>query len=424
GYAPKVSDEVLAQIKALNLTADFEVFVSLSCHNCPDVVQALNLIAIYNPGTTATMIDGAFFQEEVEQRKIMAVPMLFQNSQHIGQGRMTLEEIIAKLDSGAAAKDAEKLNAKAAFDVLVIGGGPAGNTAAIYAARKGIRTGIVAERFGGQVMDTMDIENFTSVTKTQGPKFAAAMEEHVREYEVDIMNLQKVASIKGAEETANGLVEVTLDNGARLESKTVILSTGARWRQMNVPGEQEYATRGVAYCPHCDGPLFKGKRVAVIGGGNSGVEAAIDLAGIVEHVTLLEFADTLRADQVLQDKLASLPNTTVIKSALTTEVVGDGSQVTALRYQDRVSGEDREIELAGIFVQIGLLPNTDFLKGSEVELSNRGEIVVNERNETNVKGVFAAGDCTTVPYKQIIIATGEGAKASLSAFDYIIRSGQ
>lgn len=424
GYAPKVSDEVLAQIKALNLTADFEVFVSLSCHNCPDVVQALNLIAIYNPGTTATMIDGAFFQEEVEQRKIMAVPMLFQNSQHIGQGRMTLEEIIAKLDSGAAAKDAEKLNAKGAFDVLVIGGGPAGNTAAIYAARKGIRTGIVAERFGGQVMDTMDIENFTSVTKTQGPKFAAAMEEHVREYEVDIMNLQKVASIKGAEETANGLVEVTLDNGARLESKTVILSTGARWRQMNVPGEQEYATRGVAYCPHCDGPLFKGKRVAVIGGGNSGVEAAIDLAGIVEHVTLLEFADTLRADQVLQDKLASLPNTTVIKSALTTEVVGDGSQVTALRYQDRVSREDREIELAGIFVQIGLLPNTDFLKGSEVELSNRGEIVVNERNETNVKGVFAAGDCTTVPYKQIIIATGEGAKASLSAFDYIIRSGQ
>ncbi|MCK4094213.1 alkyl hydroperoxide reductase subunit F, partial [Acinetobacter radioresistens] len=315
-------------------------------------------------------------------------------------------------------------NAKAAFDVLVIGGGPAGNTAAIYAARKGIRTGIVAERFGGQVMDTMDIENFTSVTKTQGPKFAAAMEEHVREYEVDIMNLQKVASIKGAEETVSGLVEVTLDNGARLESKTVILSTGARWRQMNVPGEQEYATRGVAYCPHCDGPLFKGKRVAVIGGGNSGVEAAIDLAGIVEHVTLLEFADTLRADQVLQDKLASLPNTTVIKSALTTEVVGDGSQVTALRYQDRVSGEDREIELAGIFVQIGLLPNTDFLKGSEVELSNRGEIVVNERNETNVKGVFAAGDCTTVPYKQIIIATGEGAKASLSAFDYIIRSGQ
>ncbi|NNH37322.1 alkyl hydroperoxide reductase subunit F [Acinetobacter terrae] len=424
GYAPKVSDEVLAQIKGLNLTSDFEVFVSLSCHNCPDVVQALNLIAINNPGATATMIDGAFFQDEVEQRKIMAVPMLFQNGEHIGQGRMTLEEIVAKLDSGSSAKDAEKLNAKGAFDVLVIGGGPAGNTAAIYAARKGIQTGIVAERFGGQVMDTMDIENYTSVQKTQGPKFAAEMEAHVRAYDVDIMNLQKVAAIKGADETANGLVEVTLENGAKLESKTIILSTGARWREMNVPGEQEYKTRGVAYCPHCDGPLFKGKRVAVIGGGNSGVEAAIDLAGIVEHVTLVEFDTKLRADQVLQDKLNSLPNTTVIMNALSTEVVGDGSQVTALKYKDRATDEIKTIELAGIFVQIGLLPNTDFLKASNVELSNRGEIVINERNETNVKGVFAAGDCTTVPYKQIIIATGEGAKASLSAFDYIIRNGQ
>ena len=424
GYAPKVSDEVLAQIKGLNLTADFEVFVSLSCHNCPDVVQALNLIAIYNPGTTATMIDGAFFQEEVEQRKIMAVPMLFQDGNHIGQGRMTLEEIVAKLDSGSSAKEAEKLNAKDAFDVLVIGGGPAGNTAAIYAARKGIKTGIVAERFGGQVMDTMDIENYTSVQKTQGPKFAAEMEAHVRAYDVDIMNLQKVSAIKGADETGNGLVEVTLENGAKLESKTIILSTGARWREMNVPGEQEYKTRGVAYCPHCDGPLFKGKRVAVIGGGNSGVEAAIDLAGIVEHVTLVEFDTKLRADQVLQDKLNSLPNTTVIMNALSTEVVGDGSQVTALKYKDRATDEEHTLELAGIFVQIGLLPNTDFLKASKVELSNRGEIVINERNETSVKGVFAAGDCTTVPYKQIIIATGEGAKASLSAFDYIIRSGQ
>ena len=424
GYAPKVSDEVLAQIKGLNLTSDFDVFVSLSCHNCPDVVQALNLIAINNPGATATMIDGAFFQEEVEQRKIMAVPMLFQNGEHIGQGRMTLEEIVAKLDSGSSAKDAEKLNAKGAFDVLVIGGGPAGNTAAIYAARKGIKTGIVAERMGGQVMDTMDIENFTSVQKTQGPKFAAEMEAHVREYGVDIMNLQKVSAIKGADETTNGLVEITLENGAKLESKTIILSTGARWREMNVPGEAEYRTRGVAYCPHCDGPLFKGKRVAVIGGGNSGVEAAIDLAGIVEHVTLVEFDTKLRADQVLQDKLNSLPNTTVIKNALSTEVVGDGAQVTALKYKDRATNEEHTIELAGIFVQIGLLPNTDFLKETAVELTNRGEIVINERNETNVKGVFAAGDCTTVPYKQIIIATGEGAKASLSAFDYIIRSGQ
>ena len=422
GYAPKVSDDVLAQIKGLNLSSDFEVFVSLSCHNCPDVVQALNLIAIHNPGTTATMVDGAFFQDEVEQRKIMAVPMLFQNGEHIGQGRMTLEEIVAKLDSSSSSKDLEKLNAKEVFDVLVIGGGPAGNTAAIYAARKGIHTGIVAERFGGQVMDTMDIENYTSVQKTQGPKFAAEMEAHVRAYDVDIMNLQKVSSIKGADETAHGRVEVTLENGAILESKTIILSTGARWREMNVPGEQEYKTRGVAYCPHCDGPLFKGKRVAVIGGGNSGVEAAIDLAGIVEHVTLVEFDTQLRADQVLQNKLHSLPNTTVILNALSTEVIGDGSQVTALKYQDRATNTEHTVELAGIFVQIGLLPNTDFLQASNVELSKRGEIVINDRNETNVQGIFAAGDCTTVPYKQIIISTGEGAKAALSAFDYLIRA--
>ena len=424
GYAPKVSDEVLTQIKGLNLKANFDVFVSLSCHNCPDVVQALNLIAVYNPNATATMIDGSFFQDEVEERKIMAVPMVFQDNEHIGQGRMTLEEIVAKLDTNSAEKEAEKLNAKEAFDVLVIGGGPAGGTSAIYAARKGIRTGIVAERFGGQVMDTMDIENFTTVQKTVGPKFSADMEAHVREYNVDLMNLQRVKAVTGADQTENGLVKVNLENGAVLESKTVILSTGARWRELNVPGEVEYRTRGVAYCPHCDGPLFKGKRVAVIGGGNSGVEAAIDLAGIVEHVTLVEFSDKLLADQVLQDKLNSLPNSTVIKSAQTTEVLGDGAQVTGLKYKDRTTDQEHVVELEGIFVQIGLLPNTDFLKESAVELSPRGEIVINARNETNVKGVFAAGDCTTVPYKQIIIATGEGAKASLSAFDYIIRSGQ
>ena len=424
GYAPKVSDEILNQIKGLNLKGDFDVFVSLSCHNCPDVVQALNLIAIYNPNATATMIDGAFFQDEVEQRKIMAVPMVFKGEEQFGQGRMTLEEIVAKLDTDSASKDAAKINAKEAFDVLVIGGGPAGATAAIYAARKGIATGIVSERFGGQVMDTMDIENFTSVQKTQGPKFAADIEAHVKDYDVDIMNLQKVRKITGADQTTYGMVEVELENGAKLESKTVILATGARWRKMGVPGENEYATRGVAYCPHCDGPLFKGKRVAVIGGGNSGVEAAIDLAGIVEHVTLIEFDTKLRADQVLQNKLNSLPNTEVILNALSTEVIGDGQQVTALKYQDRATDQEHTVELAGIFVQIGLLPNTDFLKDSAVELSPRGEIVVNDRNETNVQGVFAAGDCTTVPYKQIIIATGEGAKASLSAFDYMIRSGQ
>lgn len=422
GYAPKVSDEILAQIKSLNLSSHFEVFVSLSCHNCPDVVQALNLIAIYNPNSSATMIDGAFFQDEVEQRKIMAVPMLFKDEAHIGQGRMTLEEIVAKLDQNSAQRAAEKLSGKDSFDVLVIGGGPAGATAAIYAARKGIRTGVVSERFGGQTLDTLDIENYTSVHKTQGPKFAADMEQQVQSYNVDIMNLQKVRTLQAADQTASGLVEIELENGAKLQSKTVILSTGARWREMNVPGEAEYRTRGVAYCPHCDGPLFKGKRVAVIGGGNSGVEAAIDLAGIVEHVTLIEFDSKLRADQVLQDKLNSLPNSQVIVNAQSTEVVGDGAQVTGLKYKDRTTELEHEIALAGIFVQIGLLPNTDFLKGA-VELSNRGEIVVNDRNETSAKGVFAAGDCTTVPYKQIIIATGEGAKASLSAFDYMIRQG-
>ena len=306
--------------------------------------------------------------------------------------------------------------------MLVVGAGPAGGTSAIYAARKGIRTGMIAERFGGQVMDTMDIENFTSVQKTLGPKFATDMEAHIREYDVDIMNLQRVSKITGADQTANGLVHLELENGATVESKTVILSTGARWRKMNVPGEDEYATRGVAYCPHCDGPLFKGKKVAVIGGGNSGVEAAIDLAGIVEHVTLIEFDTKLRADQVLQDKLNSLSNATVITHALSTEVVGDGSQVTGLKYKDRGTDIEHTLELSGIFVQIGLLPNTDFLKGT-VDLNTRGEIIIDERNETNVKGVFAAGDCTTVPYKQIIIATGEGAKAALSAFDYIIRNG-
>lgn len=424
GYAPKVSDELLSQIKGLGLTANFDVFVSLTCHNCPDVVQALNLIAIYNPQATATMIDGAFFKDEVDERKIMAVPMVFKDDQLFGQGRMTLEEIVAKLDVDSVSKDADKLNAKDAFDVLVIGGGPAGGTAAIYAARKGIRTGIVSERFGGQVMDTMDIENYTTVKKTLGPKFSEDLETHVREYGVDIMNLQQVKTVTGANKTENGLVKIELENGAVLESKTLILSTGARWRKMGVPGENEYATRGVAYCPHCDGPLFKGKRVAVIGGGNSGVEAAIDLAGIVEHVTLIEFDTKLRADQVLQDKLNSLPNTTIILNALSTEVVGDGRQVTALKYKDRATDIEHQVDLAGIFVQIGLLPNTDFLKESGVELTNRGEIVISERNETNVQGVFAAGDCTTVPYKQIIIATGEGAKAALSAFDYMIRSGQ
>ncbi len=416
GHPPKVEPEVIEQIKNLSGRFDAETFISMSCHNCPDVVQAFNLMAVLNPNVTSTMIDGALFQDEVNSRQIMAVPTIYLNGEEFGQGRMTIEEILAKLDTGAAARAAEALAQKDPFDVLVVGGGPAGAAAAIYAARKGIRTGVVAERFGGQVMDTLGIENFISVKETEGPKLVAALEQHVKQYEVDVMNLQRATKL-----TAGELVEVQLENGATLKSKSVILATGARWREMNVPGEKEYKAKGVCFCPHCDGPLFKGKRVAVIGGGNSGVEAAIDLAGIVGHVTLLEFADTLRADAVLQKKLHSLPNVTVIMSAQTTEVTGDGQKVNGLSYKDRVGGEVKHLELEGIFVQIGLLPNTDWLKGT-LELSRFGEIEIDAKCHTSLPGVFAAGDCTTVPYKQIIIAMGAGATASLSAFDHLIRS--
>jgi len=421
GYPPKVEAEQIEAIKALDAEMEFVTYISLSCHNCPDVVQALNLMAILNPKIRHTMVDGGVFREEVESRNIMAVPTIHLNGEEFGSGRMSLEEILAKVDTGAAARDAAKLSEKDAFDVLIVGGGPAGAAAAIYAARKGIATGIVAERFGGQVMDTMAIENFISVKETEGPKLVAALEEHVKAYEVDVMNLQRAEKVVPAA-TPGGHAEVVLANGAVLRSRTVILATGARWRELGVPGEREYRGRGVAYCPHCDGPLFKGKHVAVIGGGNSGVEAAIDLAGIVGHVTLLEYDSKLRADAVLQAKLRSLPNVDVILSAQTTEITGDSQRVNGLVYTDRVGGESRRIELAGVFVQIGLLPNTDFLKGSGVELSRYGEIVINDRCETSVPGIFAAGDCTTVPYKQIIIAMGEGSKAALSAFDHLIRN--
>lgn len=417
GHPPKADVSVIEQIKSLDVDLHFEVFVSLSCHNCPDVVQAVNLMAALNPRIRATMVDGALFPAEVEKRQIMAVPSVYLNGQHFGQGRMTLEEIIAKVDTNAAERELEVIKQKAPFDVLVIGGGPAGASAAIYAARKGIRTGVIAERFGGQVMDTLAIENFISVQETQGPKLAMALEEHVKAYDVDIMNLQRAAQLFPGD-----LVEVKLASGASVKSKSVILATGARWREMNVPGEKEYRGKGVAYCPHCDGPLFKGKRVAVIGGGNSGVEAAIDLAGIVSHVTLLEFDSKLRADAVLQTKLRSLPNVTIITEALTTEVLGDGQKVVALSYKNRATEALEKIELEGIFVQIGLLPNTDWLKGT-VELTNRGEIIVDSRGQTSVSGVFAAGDCTNSAYKQIIIAMGSGATASLGAFDHLIRTG-
>lgn len=422
GHPMKIDAQVIEQVRHLEGDFNFEVFISLSCQNCPDVVQALNMMAAINPSIKTTMIDGAAFQDEVAERNIMAVPSVYLNGEVFTQGRITLTEILSKVDTGAAKKQAAALNEKDPYEVLVVGGGPAGASAAIYAARKGIRTGVVAERFGGQVMDTMAIENFISVKETQGPKLAAALEEHVKEYDVDIMNEQRASAVVAAEKTEDGYIHVSLESGATLKSRSVILSTGARWRKMNVPGEQEYSNKGVAYCPHCDGPLFKGKKVAVIGGGNSGIEAAIDLAGIVSHVTVLEFADTLRADQVLVDKANSLVNVTIIKSAQTTEVVGDGTRVTSLKYLDRVSNEESEVELSGIFVQIGLVPNSDFLKDSGVALSARGEIEVNAKGETSLPGVFAAGDVTTVPYKQIIIAMGEGSKASLSAFDHLIRT--
>ncbi|QKV53892.1 alkyl hydroperoxide reductase subunit F [Comamonas antarctica] len=419
GHPSKESAELIEQIKAIDTPLNFETYYSLSCHNCPDVVQALNLMSVLNPNITHTAIDGALFQGEIEAREIMGVPTVFVNGERFGQGRMELAEIVAKVDSGAVAREAAKISAKDAFDVLIVGGGPAGAAAAVYAARKGIRTGIAAERLGGQVLDTVDIENYISVQKTEGPQFAAALERHVRDYEVDIMNLQRAKALIPASEEG-GLVTVELESGATLRSKTVILSTGARWRNMNVPGEDTYRTKGVTYCPHCDGPLFKGKPVAVIGGGNSGVEAAIDLAGIVKHVTLLEFGAELRADAVLQRKLRSLPNVTVIVNAETTQVNGDGKKVTGLTYKDRVSGSVQDIALDGIFVQIGLLPNTDWLKGT-VELTRFGEIIIDAKGHTNVPGVFAAGDCTDVPYKQIVIAAGAGATAALSAFDHLIR---
>ncbi|QWD06115.1 alkyl hydroperoxide reductase subunit F [Polynucleobacter paneuropaeus] len=417
GYPPKVEEEVLNSIRGLSEKMHFQTFISLSCHNCPDVVQALNLMAALNPNIEHEMIDGALYQGLVDQYQIMAVPTVILNGEVYGQGRMTVEEIVAKLDSGNAKEVAKKLSAKEPFDMLIIGGGPAGSAAAIYSARKGIRTGIIAERFGGQLMDTLGIENLISVKETEGPKLTQALEQNVKSYDVDIMNLQRAKALR---KTDSGL-EVELENGAVLKSKSMIISTGARWRSMNVPGEDEYRNKGVAYCPHCDGPLYKGKRVAVIGGGNSGVEAAIDLAGIVSHVTLIEFDSKLRADAVLQNKLNSLPNVTVLTSALTTEALGDGKKINGLRYKDRTKDSEHVIELEGIFVQIGLLPNTDWLKGT-VDLSPRGEILISNKGETSLPGVFAAGDCTTVPYKQIIISMGEGAKASLGAFDYLIRS--
>jgi alkyl hydroperoxide reductase subunit F len=410
GHPPRVEADVIAQVRALPGDYHFETYFSQSCQNCPDVVQALNTMSVINPRIRHTAIDGALFPDEVERRQVMAVPTVLLNGEPFAQGRMGLEEILAKLDTGAAGRAAE---------ALVIGGGPAGAAAAIYAARKGIRTGLAAERLGGQLLDTIGVENFISVPHTEGPKMAADLERHIKDYEVDVMLLQRATRLIPAAQTG-GLIEVELEGGASLKARSVVLATGARWKQMNVPGEAEYRNKGVTYCPHCDGPLFKGKRVAVIGGGNSGVEAAIDLAGLVAHVTLIEFDGALRADAVLQRKLASLPNVTVITSGRTTQVRGDGAKVVGLTYEDRTSGALHEVALDGIFVQIGLAPNTEWLAGA-VALTPYGEIETDGRGHTSLPGVFAAGDATTTPFKQIVIAMGEGSRAALSAFDYLIR---
>ncbi|MFY3790378.1 alkyl hydroperoxide reductase subunit F [Ureibacillus sp. MALMAid1270] len=412
GRAPKVDQNIIDQIKAIEGEYNFETYVSLTCHNCPDVVQALNIMSVLNSNIKHTMIDGAVFKDEVESKDILAVPAAYLNGEPFGNGRMTIDEILAKLGSGPSA---DQFAGKEPYDVLVVGGGPAGASAAIYAARKGIRTGIVAERFGGQVLDTLSIENFISVKETEGPKLALALEEHVKQYNVDIMNLQRATRLEKKD-----LIEIELENGAVLKSKAVILATGARWRNINVPGEAEFKNKGVAYCPHCDGPLFAGKDVAVIGGGNSGVEAAIDLAGIVNHVTVLEYNESLKADEVLQKRLSSLPNVTVLTKAQTKEITGT-DKVNGLTYVDLESGEEKHIELAGVFIQIGLVPNTEWLEGT-LERSRFGEIIVDKHGATTIPGVFAAGDCTDSAYKQIIISMGSGATASLAAFDYLIRN--
>lgn len=421
GHPPKVEAETLAAIAALERPHAFEMYFSLSCHNCPEVVQALTLMALTNPNISATLIEGGTFKDEIDARDVMAVPATFLNGAPFYNGKMNVEDVLAKLDTGSDARQAAKLAETAPFEVLVLGGGPAGVSAAIYTARKGFRTGIAAERFGGQLNDTLGIENLAGTVYTEGPKLTGELRRQVAENEVEVLDrLDAVRLVPAA--TPKDLHEIQFASGASLKARALVLATGARWRELGVPGEAEYRNKGVAYCPHCDGPLFKGKRVAVIGGGNSGVEAAIDLAKLTSHVTLVEFDSKLRADEVLQAKLQSLPNVTVIRNAQTTEVLGDGRRVTGLVYIERDSGSEHRIELEGVFVQIGLVPNTGWLKASGIALNPFGEIEVDSHGATSIPGVYAAGDCTTVPYKQIAIAMGEGSKAALSAFDYLIRS--
>ena len=412
GREPKIDRQQMDRIRGIKGQFHFESYISLSCHNCPEVVQALNTMSVLNPGISHTMIDGAAFQDEVAAKEILAVPTVYLNGHFFSSGRQSLDDILAALD---AAPDPAEFDNRETFDVLVVGGGPAGASAAIYAARKGIRTGLLTERLGGQTNDTLGIENLISIPYTEGPRLAANLEEHMRHYPIDIMKGQRAISLV----RHDNQLAVGLDNGAALHSKTVILATGARWRQLGIPGEIEFKNKGVAYCPHCDGPVFKGKRVAVIGGGNSGVEAAIDLAGIVEHVTVFEFMPELKADTVLQERLRSLPNATILTNVQTQAITGT-DKVDGITYQDRATGTAHRLDLQGVFVLIGLVPNTDWL-GDAVKRNRAGEILTDKGGATDMPGVFAAGDCTDSPFKQIIISMGSGATAALSAFDHLIR---
>ena len=418
GIAPKIDEGTKKRIQAIEDTQNLETIVSLSCHNCPEVVQSFNIMAVLNPKINHTMIEGFMFQEIAEDRDVLAVPAIFKDGEFLEGGKQTMDSLLELIGSK---KSSDDFADKPAFDVLIIGGGPAAATAAVYAARKGVKTGLVASEFGGQVVETLGIENIPGFKYTEGPDFMASMNEQVTALGVDVMTGALASDIKEAENSSNKLIEVELDNGAKLESRTVVIATGARWRLLGIPGETEFRNKGVAYCTHCDGPLFKGKPVAVIGGGNSGIEAAIDLAAMVDHVTVLEFLPELKADQVLQDKLYSLDNVTVIKNAQTTGLYGD-SRLERLEYTDRESGEDHSLDVEGCFIQVGLVPNTEWLKESDVELTDRGEILVDGEGKTSLEGVYAAGDATNTVFKQIVIAAGSGATAALGAFNYLMRN--
>ena len=418
GIEPKIDDTTKKRIKAIEDTQNLETIVSLSCHNCPEVVQSFNIMAVLNPNINHTMIEGSMFQDLAEDRDVLAVPAIFKDGEFLEGGKQTMDSLLELIGSK---KSSEDFADKPAFDVLIIGGGPAAATAAVYAARKGVKTGLVASEFGGQVVETLGIENIPGFKYTEGPDFMASMNEQVTALGVDVMTVALASEVKEAENSANRLIEVGLDNGTKLESRTVVIATGARCRLLGIPGETEFRNKGVAYCTHCDGPLFKGKPVAVIGGGNSGIEAAIDLASMVDHVTVLEFLPELKADQVLQDKLYSLDNVTVIKNAQTTGLYGD-SRLERLEYTDRESGQEHSLDVEGCFIQVGLVPNTEWLKESDVKLTDRGEILVDGEGKTSLEGVYAAGDATNTVFKQIVIAAGTGATAALGAFNYLMRN--